>query len=72
MYEGTAVALFREGKTTVKIFLPNANTIQVDNYVVLFLAIWSLPINKDVIQASCSKPQKCRLYFIEKMDYVNG
>lgn len=27
MHEGTAVALFREGKTTVTIFSPNANEI---------------------------------------------
>lgn len=66
MHEGTAVALCKEGK----IIVPNVSKIGVDNYVVLFLAIWSLPVDKNVIQASCNKALKRRLYFIEKMDCV--
>lgn len=55
MHEGTAVALFREGKTTVKsIFC--LMQIKLDNYVVLFLAIWPLPVEKNVSQACCNKP----------------
>lgn len=66
MHEGTAVALCRE----CKIIVPNVNKIAVDNYVVLFLAIWSLPMEKNVIQASCNKALKCRLYFMEKTGCV--
>lgn len=54
MHEGTAVALFREGKTTVKAFC--LMQIELDSYVVLFLEIWPLPIDKNVVQACCNKP----------------
>lgn len=46
--------------------------MKLDNYVVLFLAIWSLPIDKNVIQVSCHKPLKSRQWFIEKMGCINS
>lgn len=56
MYEGITVVPFRAGRITVKISFPVAKKIEVENCIILFLAIWSFPIGKIGIQTGCNKP----------------
>lgn len=56
MYEAVTVVPFREGKIKVNISFPIPNKIEVENYIIIFLPIWSFPTVKVGIQTDCNKP----------------